>query len=78
MESPAVRSKVRPVVPARCAGGFIPEAMSAYNPRADKPDDGSIADQDTCDDCAELPNGWPCATCYIVGEKTIQGDSADE
>lgn len=26
---------------------------------------------DECEDCAELPDGWPCAECFIVGDAEI-------
>jgi len=28
-------------------------------------------DEADCPDCAALPDGWPCATCYINGEKEV-------
>jgi len=31
----------------------------------------ATTDGEQCEDCQELPDGWPCADCYISGEKEI-------
>lgn len=36
-----------------------------------EPTDDNGAD-DTCDDCAELDPGFPCASCFVSGEKEIE------
>lgn len=40
------------------------------------PTQESIAtkDRDECGDCASLPDGWPCADCYIHGEKSVTAE----
>jgi len=29
---------------------------------------------DTCEDCAALPDGWPCATCFIEQDAEITAE----
>jgi len=36
---------------------------------------GAFTDGGECPDCAELPDGWPCAECSIEGGKEITEDS---
>jgi hypothetical protein len=32
------------------------------------------ADEDSCDDCNDLPPGWPCADCFIEGGEEITAE----
>jgi hypothetical protein len=33
-------------------------------------------EEDTCDECAKLSDGFPCAECYISGRKGFEGVTA--
>ncbi len=33
-------------------------------------------EEDTCDECAKLSDGFPCADCYISGRKGFEGVTA--
>ncbi len=33
-------------------------------------------EEDTCDECAKLSDGFPCADCYISGRRDFEGVTA--
>jgi len=35
------------------------------------------ADEQNCDDCVALPDGWPCAECFITGGVPITAEGYD-
>jgi len=44
--------------------------MSTDDPRPQE--SIASADSEQCDECAALPEGWPCADCFIAGDKEIR------
>jgi hypothetical protein len=34
-------------------------------------------DEEPCEDCAALPDGWPCAECFITGGVPITAEGYD-
>ena len=45
----------------------------------DTADNAAILDEsdDECEECDALPGGFPCAECYISGEKDLPTEDAD-
>ena len=55
-------------------GSWSPRTMSTDTPNGLE---RTVADEQPCDDCADLPDGWPCADCFITDGKSITAEEYD-
>lgn len=48
--------------------------MSVEDPKGESPHDSIDDDQANDCECGKMPDGFPCAPCYISGHKELTDD----